>query len=86
MSSEEETGITRTEYNEWLRSKVSKYVVENLTAMREARIAELLSGATLDPANIVTPEYAIGFIAGQSIFLDMKFLDEDEKTVSSYGH
>jgi hypothetical protein len=84
--SDKETGITRTEFNEWLRSKVSKYVVENLTALREARTAELLSGATLNPENPLTSDYAIGYIAGQGIFLDMKFEDEDEKTVSSYGH
>lgn len=83
--SDTETGITRQEYKEWLRGKVTKFVVENLTDIRKARINELLSGSVLDPANPVTAEYAIGYIAGQGLFLDMKF-DDDSKKVSDYGH
>jgi len=85
MSDDKETGITHLEYKEWLRSKVSKFFIENLTARRDARVAELLSGALLDPANPVTVEYALGYIAGQNVFLDTKF-DDNAKSVSSYGH
>ena len=83
--SEMETGITRQEYKEWLRGKVKKFIIANLRDIREARVAELLSGSVLDPANPVTPEYAIGYIAGQNVFLDTKF-EDGSKPVSEYGH
>lgn len=86
--SDEETGtdITSEQFRDWSRSKVTAYVLKELGAIREARKDELVQGATMGPNPRVTTDFAVGYIQGLSLFLDMKFSEDDKKTVSEYGH
>ena len=84
--SDVETGITATEFKEWHRSKVTKYVVGQLEAIRANKTAMVMSGATLAPdAGDNATQYNIGYVAGMAAFLDMQY-DDDSTPVSSYEH
>ncbi len=86
MSDDKETGITRQEFNDWHRSKVTKWMVKRLTEMRNDKAEMVLAGATLAPqaGDNATP-YNIGIVAGIDQFLNTKY-DDDSNPVSSYEH
>lgn len=86
MSDEKETGITRQEFNDWHRSKVTKWMVDRLTELRDDKQEMILAGATLAPSagDNATP-FNIGLVAGINQFLNTKY-DDDGKAVSSYEH
>tara|TARA_R110000868_G_scaffold79561_2_gene226338 strand:- start:363 stop:626 length:264 start_codon:yes stop_codon:yes gene_type:complete len=83
-----ETGTTpdAAQFKDWQRSKVTAFVIKELSEIRAARQQEVLNGATIGEKPLVSTEFAVGFLQGISVFLDMKFDDADTKTVSEYGH
>ena len=85
--SDKETGteITSTEYKEWLRAKVTAFIVNGLKERRQQHVDALLGGATIQKDSQVTSEFTIGYIAGISELLNIQF-DDKGKKVSEYGH
>lgn len=84
--SDEETGtITSREYKEWLRSKVTKFIVDNLNERRQVHIDALLSGASIHKDAQMSTDFYIGYIAGIGEMLNIQF-DDNSKKVVEYGH
>lgn len=85
--SEEDTGteITSLEYKEWLRAKVTQFVVNGLKERRQQHVDGLLSGATIQKDAQISTDFTVGYIAGISELLNIQF-DDKSKKVSDYGY
>jgi len=87
MSADEKAQeITRQEYKEWLESRVTQFVAGTLAQMRVSHADHLCQGHTLAKDAERSTDWEVGYIQGISEFLNIKYDDEDNKTVSSYEH
>ena len=85
--SDTETGteITTLEYKEWLRAKVTQFVVTELKKRRDDHVQAILTGHTIQKDAVLSTDFEVGYIAGISELLSLQF-DDKGKKVSDYGY
>jgi len=69
--------IEKAEFQEWLDSKVTQFVMDELKGRKESCQESLSNGATLDMAGISSTESVVGRIQGLNDFLLIEYEGND---------
>ena len=75
----EEAGISKEEYKQWRKSKVTEYVMQQMEIERERWMYFLANGRTIATDAEITTEFVVGRIQGINDFALIEYEDSPEK-------